>query len=116
MLATNPLLEAFGNAKTLRNNNSSRFGKLIDIYFDAGRHICGALISTYLVRVCVWGFSCCDMRGLSPETPTAIVLPSCFTMQLGALCMCVTNPSFFLPCLPLLGPTMAEDNTTLVGC
>ena len=50
MLATNPLLEAFGNAKTLRNNNSSRFGKLIDIYFDAGRHICGALISTYLVR------------------------------------------------------------------
>ena len=51
VLATNPLLEAFGNAKTLRNNNSSRFGKLIDIYFDAGRHICGALISTYLVRV-----------------------------------------------------------------
>jgi len=49
VLATNPLLEAFGNAKTLRNNNSSRFGKLIQIYFNRGRHICGALISTYLV-------------------------------------------------------------------
>jgi len=49
VLESNPLLEAFGNAKTLRNNNSSRFGKLIEIYFNAGHHICGALISTYLV-------------------------------------------------------------------
>ena len=50
MLQTNPLLEAFGNARTLRNNNSSRFGKLIEIYFSKSGSICGALIQTYLLE------------------------------------------------------------------
>lgn len=51
VLGTNPILEAFGNAKTIHNNNSSRFGKLIEIYFTGGTHqICGALIHTYLLE------------------------------------------------------------------
>ena len=42
----NPLLEAYGNAKTLRNNNSSRFGKFIRIHFGPSGKIAGADIET----------------------------------------------------------------------
>lgn len=68
VLESNPLLEAFGNARTLRNDNSSRFGKFIELQFrtsgkDAANlgvagencRLCGARIQTYLlekVRVC----------------------------------------------------------------
>uniref|UniRef100_A0A0D3HEZ2 Myosin motor domain-containing protein n=1 Tax=Oryza barthii TaxID=65489 RepID=A0A0D3HEZ2_9ORYZ len=47
ILQTNPILEAFGNAKTLRNDNSSRFGKLIEIHFSTTGRICGAMIQTF---------------------------------------------------------------------
>jgi myosin heavy subunit len=50
VLLSTPLLEAFGNAKTLRNDNSSRFGKFIEIQFNVSGSISGAYLHTYLLE------------------------------------------------------------------
>ncbi|OVF11425.1 putative myosin [Clavispora lusitaniae] len=50
ILATNPITEAFGNAKTIRNDNSSRFGKYLEILFDKETSIIGARVRTYLLE------------------------------------------------------------------
>merc|ERR1712233_85258 len=50
IVATNPILESYGNAKTARNDNSSRFGKFIRIHFTTSGKLCGCDIVSYLLE------------------------------------------------------------------
>ncbi|BFZ53854.1 Myosin type-2 heavy chain 1 [Savitreella phatthalungensis] len=86
ILATNPIMESFGNAKTIRNDNSSRFGKYIELLFDDEAEIIGARMRTYLLERSRLNFQASNernyhifyqlCRGLDKNTRVELHLPS----------------------------------------
>jgi len=79
ILASNPILEAFGNAKTSMNNNSSRYGKFLMLQFNASGRLVGARVNTYLLektRVVAPG------PGERNHHPSALLRPCCTPLRL----------------------------------
>ena len=78
VLASSPIMEAIGNAKTTRNDNSSRFGKYIEIDFNKQFHIIGANMRTYLLEKSRVVFQVCSSINLLLPHTTNYLIPTSY--------------------------------------
>jgi len=95
ILHSNPILEAFGNGKTLQNENSSRFGKLIELGFSKSGHLLGAKVQTYLLEKVRVGYHTSGERsyhifyqllcGLTKDSLKKYKLPEIDGMEMASL-------------------------------
>ena len=102
ILASNPILEAFGNAKTSLNNNSSRYGKFLMLQFSNSGRLVGARINTYLLektrvvqpgegeRNYHVGYMLCGMRRLADP----LKLPEASALAYTGRTGCLTSPGW----------------------
>uniref|UniRef100_A0AAY5KV97 Myosin motor domain-containing protein n=1 Tax=Esox lucius TaxID=8010 RepID=A0AAY5KV97_ESOLU len=93
IIAANPLLEAYGNAKTVRNDNSSRFGKFIRIHFQ-GSKLAKADIETYLLEKSRVSFQLPDERGYH----IFFQMMTNHKPEIVEMCLLTTNPYDFPMC------------------
>uniref|UniRef100_A0A8C5CNI8 Myosin heavy chain, fast skeletal muscle-like n=1 Tax=Gadus morhua TaxID=8049 RepID=A0A8C5CNI8_GADMO len=94
IIAANPLLEAYGNAKTVRNDNSSRFGKFIRIHFGATGKLASADIETYLLEKSRVTFQLPDERGYH----IFFQMMSNHKPEIVEMCLITSNPYDFPMC------------------
>ncbi|XP_031440685.1 myosin heavy chain, fast skeletal muscle-like isoform X2 [Clupea harengus] len=94
IIAANPLLEAYGNAKTVRNDNSSRFGKFIRIHFGTTGKLAKADIETYLLEKSRVTFQLPDERGYH----IFFQMMTNHKPEIIEMCLITTNPYDFPMC------------------
>ena len=94
LLQSNPILEAFGNAKTIRNDNSSRFGKYMEVQFDFKGEPLGGNLINYLLEKCRVVFQAqarrcfiCNHLSISRASATSTFSICCWRVAIRSCCL-----------------------------